>query len=196
MILKSVAEATSTERCIRGVVIKELNYYPDDRGFFCEIIRHYEDVFAAADGENSKNFGQWSHSKMGRNTVKAWHFHHKQIDWWYCGVGVIHTVLYDLREESPTFRKKMEFKLGDRDLDSEVIPAVVRIPPGVAHGLKVVCDPSHLFYITSNSYDPQDEGRYPFNSDVVPHDWGDPTQLVTSERDRKLFIPTHTRVPI
>jgi dTDP-4-dehydrorhamnose 3,5-epimerase len=174
---------------IAGVMLQPLTTYPDARGFFREIIRVTDKFFP-------EGFAQWSHSKMGRNTVKAWHYHHLQVDWWYCPIGVIETVLYDLREESPTCRSKMVFKLGEPELDNEALSAVVRIPQGVIHGCKVLQDPSHLFYVTSRTYDPQDEGRYPFDSDAVPHFWGEPDHIVTSERDKRVFVPPYERVPL
>lgn len=163
---------------IHGVVIKELTSHPDDRGFFREIIRDTDDFFG-------EGFAQWSHSRMQRHVVKAWHFHHQQVDWWYVPIGSIDVVLYDLREDSPTRGKKMEFKMGEEN------PVVARIPPGVAHGCKVASDEAHLFYITSRTYDPQDEGRYPFDSDKIPHDWGDPASVITSERDRRFHMPPY-----
>ena len=72
---------------IEGVVSKSLRTYPDDRGFFREIIRFNDNFFA-------DQFAQWSHSKMSKNTVKAWHYHHRQIDWWYIPIGVAEVVLY------------------------------------------------------------------------------------------------------
>ncbi|MBP9837431.1 MAG: dTDP-4-dehydrorhamnose 3,5-epimerase family protein [Proteobacteria bacterium] len=185
---------------IFGVEIKQLRSFPDDRGFFREVIRSTDDIFSADKNASSpemnfaqSNFAQWSHSKMGKNTVKAWHFHHLQIDWWYLAIGVAEVVLFDNREESPTFKKKMVFKLGDSEIDPEAMAAVVRIPQGVLHGCKVLTDFAHLFYITSQIYNPNDEGRHPFNSDVVPHSWGDEAELITSPNDRKTFIPTNSR---
>jgi dTDP-4-dehydrorhamnose 3,5-epimerase len=177
---------------IIDVQIKELVSFPDDRGFFRELIRATDPFFKHVSHENS--FYQWSHSKMTLNTVKAWHFHHQQFDWWYCPLGLINVVLYDLREESPTYRKKMDFFLGDTDQHKEAKSIIVRIPPGVAHGCKVLTDSAHLFYITSEIYDPNDEGRLPFDSDTVPHNWGDPAELIVTERDKKLFIPTKERL--
>jgi dTDP-4-dehydrorhamnose 3,5-epimerase len=163
---------------IHGVVIKELQSHPDDRGFFREIIRDTDEFFG-------EGFAQWSHSHMHRHVVKAWHFHHQQVDWWYVPIGSIQTVLYDLREDSPTHGEKMSFPMGTDN------PVCVRIPPGVAHGCKVLSEEAHLFYITSRTYDPQDEGRYPFDSEVVPHDWGDPSTVITSERDRRTHMPPY-----
>ena len=176
---------------ITGVEIKELKTFPDDRGFFREVIRSSDSFFS-----ESNNFAQWSHSKMGRNTVKAWHFHHQQIDWWYLGLGVIEVVLYDLREESPTYKQKMQFYLGEEELDSRAKAAVVKIPQGVLHGCKVLTPFAHLFYVTSCTYNPEDEGRYPFNSDVVPHLWGTESELVVAANDRREFIPTNPRTAL
>jgi dTDP-4-dehydrorhamnose 3,5-epimerase len=167
---------------IHGVEIKQLNTNPDSRGFFRELIRVTDSFFG-------EGFAQWSHSRMERNVVKAWHFHHRQVDWWYVAIGELEVVLYDLREGSPTHGQKMVFLLG------ESAPGVVRIPPGVAHGLRVLSPEAHLFYITSQTYNPEDEGRYPFDSDEIPHEWGDPSELIVSERDRLLHIPPFPRPP-
>jgi dTDP-4-dehydrorhamnose 3,5-epimerase len=163
---------------IHGVEIKRLTTNPDPRGYFRELIRVNDPFFA-------EGFAQWSHSLMARNVVKAWHLHYRQVDWWYVPLGEIDVVLFDLREDSPTYREKMEFHLG------ESAPGVVRIPPGVAHGLKVVSDSAHLFYITSQIYDPDDEGRHPFDSPLIPHAWGDPATLIVSDRDRQLHVPPY-----
>jgi dTDP-4-dehydrorhamnose 3,5-epimerase len=50
-------------------------------------------------------------------------------------------------------------------------PVVVAIPPGVAHGCKVLQGPSILFYITSETYNPNDEGRIPHDDPTVGYDW-------------------------
>ena len=114
------------EISIKDVEIKYLQTHPDHRGFFRELIRSSDPFFKATNDSNPSGFMQWSHSKMGKNTVKAWHFHHKQIDWWYIGLGVFDVHLIDNREESPTYRKHMNFKLGDAENDAH--EAIVKIP--------------------------------------------------------------------
>ena len=177
---------------ILGVEFKDLKTFPDRRGFFREIVRHNDNCFSAQNGEPAF-FAQWSHSKMGKNTVKAWHFHHRQTDWWYLGVGTAESVLFDYRKESPTFGSKMEFTLGDAEGEPGAREALVKIPPGVLHGLKVISPEAHLFYITSHVYDPQDEGRLPFNSEVVRHYWGKEEELTVADNDRKVFVPPYDR---
>lgn len=144
---------------IDGVILKDLTTYPDERGFFREVIRVTDDFFA-------EGFGQWSHSLMYHDSAKAWHIHQKQIDWWYVGVGVLKVALHDTREDSPTYRQTMEFLMGDNQHAK-----VVKIPPGVAHGCKCISGPAHLFYVTSNIYNPADEGRIPYDDPEIGYDW-------------------------
>lgn len=171
---------------ITGVDIKLLKSFPDDRGFFREIFRAEEPIF------HTGKFAQWSHSRMTFNTVKAWHFHHKQTDWWYIGTGDVTVGLYDNRDESPTYKKLMTFNLGEANGSDKQY--VVKIPPGVLHGLKVTSEKADLFYITSEIYDPNDEGRIPYNSPDIPYDWG--KDVITVERDRNLHIPPYDRVRV
>ncbi len=185
--MNAVSTPQFLSQSIHGVSIKELKTFPDDRGFFRELIRVTDPFF-------SEGFAQWSHSKMGKNTVKAWHFHHLQVDWWYVPFGLVQTVLYDNREESPTYQQKMEFFLGDAESGKDARSVVVKIPQGVIHGCKVLSDFAHLFYITSRTYDPNDEGRFPFNSGPVPHAWGNESELIVAPNDRKTFIPTGKRI--
>ncbi len=132
---------------IDAVIIKQLVTHADQRGFFREIIRASDDNFA-------EGFGQWSHSLMFDGVTKAWHYHKIQSDWWYVCSGVLRVGLCDMREDSPTYKQTMDFLMGDLQ------PAqVLKVPPGVAHGCKTVQGPVHLLYITSHTYNPDDECR-------------------------------------
>lgn len=172
---------------IPGVLVKNLKTNKDERGFFREIIRFNDPFFADA-----KNFGQWSHSRMVKDVVKAWHYHHVQTDWWYLGVGLCEAVLIDNRKESPTFGKKLVFHMGELEVGDTGKHAIcVKIPPGVLHGCKVISAEAHLFYITSHLYNPNDEGRFPYDNGPVPHDWGSAALVV--DNDRRTFEPTAER---
>jgi len=144
---------------IDGIVLKDLVTWNDSRGFFREIIRVTDDFFAAG-------FGQWSHSLMFSGVIKAWHFHHIQTDWWYVVNGVLRVGLHDLRKQSPTYGETMDFLMGDLQ------PArVLTIPPGIAHGCKVIQGPVNLLYVTSHVYNPQDEIRIPYDDPGIGFDW-------------------------
>jgi dTDP-4-dehydrorhamnose 3,5-epimerase len=145
---------------INDVYFKNLITNPDDRGFFRELIRTTDDPFFA------EGFGQWSHSLMFDGVIKAWHYHNIQSDWWYIATGVLRVGLCDLRKDSSTYKKTMDFLMGDLQ------PArILKIPPGVAHGCKTVQGPVNLFYITSRIYNPEDEIRIPFDTEDIDFDW-------------------------
>lgn len=145
---------------IDGVSVKALVRHPDERGYFEEMIRVTDEFFG-------EGFGQVSHSHMVMGVVKAWHLHKTQIDWWYIVRGKIKAALYDLRQSSPTYKELNEFILSGEEPDNKI----VRIPPGVAHGLKVLEGPAELVYVTSKTYDKAEEGRIPYNDPGIGYDW-------------------------
>lgn len=147
---------------IPGVELIPLVTHPDERGFFREILK---------DNQLPK-FGQWSMSYMHTGTIKAWHWHKIQTDYWFVVSGSVKAVLCDLdgggwsyvNKASGEIPECYEYLLGDN-----YKPQVLVIPPGVAHGLKVLQGPAILMYITSESYNPKDEGRIPY--DALGYDW-------------------------
>ncbi len=145
---------------IDGVAIKELIRHPDERGFFEEIIRRTDPFFA-------EGFGQLSRSSMHQGVVKAWHVHKTQIDWWYLVRGIMKVALYDTRKESKTYKELNEFVLGEQGKPNRVL----KIPAGVAHGLKVLVGPADLVYVTSRTYAKDEEGRIAYDDPGIGYDW-------------------------
>jgi len=146
---------------IEGVMVKQLISHPDERGFFTELIRKTDEFF-------SEGFGQLSHSHMVDGVVKAWHVHKTQVDWWCVISGTIKVALYDTRKDSKTYRNLQEYVIGEKGEQS-----IVKIPPGVAHGLKVIHGPADLVYATSSIYSPEEEGRIPYDDQTIGYDWID-----------------------
>ncbi|HUD20206.1 MAG TPA: dTDP-4-dehydrorhamnose 3,5-epimerase family protein [Patescibacteria group bacterium] len=145
---------------IDGVKIKELVRHPDERGYFEEVIRITDSFF-------TEGFAQMSHSYMVKGVVKAWHLHKTQIDWWYVASGVIKAAVYDVRKSSKTYKELNEFILGEPGKPN----IVLKIPAGVAHGLKVLKGPADLVYVTSGVYSLAEEGRIPYNDPEIGYDW-------------------------
>lgn len=144
---------------IFGAELKALVTHHDERGYFREIIRSTDPFFEAG-------FGQWSLSLMHTGVAKAWHVHQIQWDWWYVAQGALKVALHDLRVSSPTYGETNTFFLGD---DYEA--GVLAIPPGVAHGCRALQGPAKLMYITSQVYNPADEGRVPHDDPAIGFDW-------------------------
>ncbi len=140
---------------IDGVTCTPISLYPDDRGFFLEVIR-LSDVPTA----------QVSASLSYPGTIKAFHFHRHQTDIWTPVKGMFQVVLHDLRENSPTYRETNTFFAG------ELKPTQITIPPGVAHGYKVIgAESGLLVYLTDKFYNPDDEGRIPYNDPAIAYNW-------------------------
>jgi dTDP-4-dehydrorhamnose 3,5-epimerase len=143
---------------INDVEIKELKQHSDSRGWFCENIRVSDGFF--------EGFGQWSDSLMHTGIIKAWHIHSIQTDYWRVPIGVIRAVLCDMRPNSQTYLQISEYLMG---VGQE--PIILKIPPGVAHGCKVLQGLALLSYITTEIYNPDDEGRITFDNDIIGYDW-------------------------
>ncbi|KKS98675.1 MAG: dTDP-4-dehydrorhamnose 3 5-epimerase-like protein, dTDP-4-dehydrorhamnose 3,5-epimerase [Candidatus Gottesmanbacteria bacterium GW2011_GWA2_43_14] len=151
--------SVNKEKLIDGVQIKEPVRHKDERGYFEELIRVTDHFF-------SEGFGQVSHALMYSGVIKAWHIHKTQIDWWYISRGDVKTALFDLRENSPTEGLLNEFFMGEHSGN-----IVLKIPAGVAHGLKVLGGEAEIFYVTSGVYNPQEEGRLPHDDPKIGYDW-------------------------
>ncbi len=149
-----------TEVTIDSVELKSLATFCDERGFFREVIRTTDNPFF------KEGFGQLSHSILYTHLTKAWHIHQRQIDWWYVASGVLKVGLHDRRPDSPTYKNTMTFCLGDNQ-DAYCL----KIPPGVAHGCKAIQGPAHIIYVTSEIYDPNDEGRIAHDDPEIGFDW-------------------------
>lgn len=156
-----VLSAQSLE-IIDGVKIQPVSLWPDDRGYFLEVGRLGQGLAAGYGGGST----QVSSALSYPGTIKAFHYHQRQTDLWVPVAGMLQVALVDLRKASPTFGKKNTLYIG------ALRPWQVLIPPGVAHGYKIVGpDPAILVYLTDQFYDPADEGRIPYNHPSIQYDW-------------------------
>lgn len=145
---------------ISGVQVKQLNIYNDDRGFFAEVLREGDGIF--------KEIKQTSYTETYPSVIKAFHWHKKQWDFWFVAAGMAQVVLHDLREKSSTKGETQVIYAGE---DNRV---VIAIPPGVAHGYRVLGNKKvGLFYHTTEPYNPQnpDEERISFDDSAIGFDW-------------------------
>lgn len=150
---------------IEGVEVKQLVTHRDERGFFREIARD-------TDGIIEDGWAQVSHSFMHHGVAKGWHVHATQIDWWYVPVGDLKVGLYDTRDGSATKGQIDELLLGEH-YDAQLL----KIPAGVAHGCRVIGETAHLIYLTSKTYDPDEEGRIPHDDAGIGYDWTAPPPI-------------------
>ncbi len=156
-----ITKPDSAER-IDGVQVKPYNLWPDDRGYFTEIIRLGQGLPAGFPAESTQVSAALSYP----GAIKAFHYHLYQTDFWVPVQGMFQVALADLRTGSPTFGQRNTFYAG------VLRPWQILIPPGVAHGYKVIGEsPAMLVYVTDRHYNPEDEGRLPYDHPCINYDW-------------------------
>lgn len=100
------------------------------------------------------------------DTTNRTNGHHQQNQWTYVACGLVRVAIHDCRPQSATYRKTQEWLIGDHQ------PVrVYRLPPGVVHGYRCLAGPAHVFYVTSGTYDPNDEIRLPHDGGGIGYDW-------------------------
>lgn len=158
---KIILSPTSND-LIAGVEVKPFAVWPDDRGYFLEVARFGQGLVADFPAASM----QVSAALNYPGIIKAFHYHKFQTDYWVPAAGLLQVALADLRRNSRTYGVKNTFYVGT------LRPWQVLIPPGVAHGYKVIGEqPSVLIYVTNRIYDPSDEGRIPYNDGGIAYDW-------------------------
>jgi len=147
---------------IDGVRLQQQVLWPDDRGYFLEIQRYGQGLaadFPAATTQVSAVFDY-------PETIKAFHYHQEHTDCWTPTAGLLQVALVDLRASSPTFGRRNTMFVG------ALRSWQILIPPGVAHGYKVVgTECAAMVYLTDRFYDPKDEGRIAYNNPLINYDW-------------------------
>jgi len=147
---------------IAGVKIAPVKLWPDDRGYFLEIIRVGNGLAANFPVESTQTSAAVSYPGI----IKAFHFHHHQTDLWGVVSGMFQVALADLRPDSPTHGLRNTIYIGT------LRPWQILIPPGVAHGYKVIGEQAAmLVYVTDRFYNPADEGRIAYNDPQINYDW-------------------------
>ena len=145
---------------IDGVQIVELTCHRDDGGSMTELARL---VDGAPKGLAGFTLRQLNFSEVEPGAIKAFHLHTRQTDVWYVPPGDrFLLILVDVRHGSPTERASMRFMLGAG------ASRLVRIPPGVAHGVRNLgAATGRIIYFTDVHFSPEpsdcDEGRLPWD---------------------------------
>jgi dTDP-4-dehydrorhamnose 3,5-epimerase len=147
---------------ISGVEITPFPLWPDDRGYFLEVARFGQGLVAGFDPAQTQLSAAWSYPA----TIKAFHYHLWQTDYWVPAKGMFQVALVDLRKDSPTFGLRNTLYIGS------LRPWQLLVPPGIGHGYKVIGEePGMLVYVTNRHYNPKDEGRLPHNDPGIAYDW-------------------------
>jgi dTDP-4-dehydrorhamnose 3,5-epimerase len=158
----TVINAVDSPHLINGLAIQAATLWPDDRGYFLEVCRSGQGLAADFPAASTQVSAALSYP----GTIKAFHYHIHQTDLWVPMGGMLQVALVDLRRSSPTYGRKNTLYVG------ALRPWMIRIPPSVGHGYKVIgTDPALLVYVTDRFYNPEDEGRIRYDDPSIAYDW-------------------------
>jgi dTDP-4-dehydrorhamnose 3,5-epimerase len=160
-------QAYGARPSIDGVQLVELTRHADDGGSMTELAR-LEGARPQALGDFTLR--QINFSEVEPGVIKAFHLHARQTDVWYVPPSDrVLAVLVDVRAGSRTEGVTQRLMLGAG------ASRLLRIPPGVAHGMRNIgTAPARLIYFVDLHFttDPAtcDEGRLPWDH-VGPEVW-------------------------
>jgi dTDP-4-dehydrorhamnose 3,5-epimerase len=168
---------TKISTSLPEVFILEPRVFGDDRGFFLE--SYNEKVFTEIG--IAERFVQDNHSSSRRNVLRGLHYQIKHTQGKLVRVveGEILDVAVNLQRSSSTFGKWEAVRLSGEN------KRMLWIPPGFAHGFRVISEQAHVLYKATDYYSPEHERTVAWNDPDLNIDWaldGDP---IVSEKDRR-----------
>ena len=137
------------ETALKGVVLIEIDVFPDERGHFFEI-SHAKKY---AEGGIEAPFVQSNFSRSCRGTLRGLHYQLQQPQGKLVTVveGTIFDVAVDIQVGSPTFGQYVCYELSVENKRQ------LYIPPGYAHGFCALTDTVGVVYNCTDFYSPKDE---------------------------------------
>lgn len=160
-------------KLINDVVIHPYKVNKDESGILVETLRKdWTDVYGEG-REFSMQYYSETPSGVARDE-NVWHYHPTvQDDRFSVVKGEIVVAIADNRQDSPTYGLLNLFYINSREN-----PYMVLIPKRTLHGFMVVSkEPAILINFPTGLYNPQEEGRVPYDkaqvklSDGTPFSW-------------------------
>jgi dTDP-4-dehydrorhamnose 3,5-epimerase len=160
-----------------GIIILEPRVFADERGFFLE--SYNERVFAELGIE--ERFVQDNHSSSRRNVLRGLHYQikHQQGKLVRAVQGEILDVAVDVRRSSPTFGGWAAVRLSDEN------KRLLWIPPGFAHGFRVISERAQVLYKATDYYAPAHERTVAWNDPHLNIEWELDGEPIVSAKDQR-----------
>ncbi len=172
-----MSKFTFNKTKIDGVYVIEPTVYGDNRGYFTETYNEKEFK------ENGLNytFVQDNQSKSKKGVLRGLHFQktYPQAKLVRVLEGEVFDVAVDLRKGSATYGKWVGVVLSGENKKQFMIPR------GFAHGFLVLSDTATFCYKCDELYHPEDEGGIIWNDPDIAIDWGDVSDVLLSDKDKK-----------
>jgi dTDP-4-dehydrorhamnose 3,5-epimerase len=154
---KSILAPNSCD-LIEGVVFGLVESWTEGSGYRLDIARGGGDLSADAAVSGAMSYP---------GTVRAFRFSRGHPFFWTLAAGTLQVGLVDLRLDSATFGVKNTLYGGT------LRPIHIHIPPGVAHGYKVIDNrPAMLFEVAEESGSLGDVGQIPYDDVSIAYEWG------------------------
>jgi len=160
-----------------GLFVLEPRVFGDNRGFFLESYNER----ALADLGIRERFVQDNHSCSQRNVLRGLHYQIQQMQGKLVRVvlGEILDVAVDLRRSSPTFGRWEAVRLSGEN------KSMLWVPPGFAHGFRVLSDHTHVLYKATDYYAPEHERTIAWNDRDLNINWDLDGEPVISAKDQR-----------
>jgi dTDP-4-dehydrorhamnose 3,5-epimerase len=140
---------------IRGVLVRDLKKYLDERGWLAELFRH--------DGLSEEFYPQMAYiSQSEPHVQRGPHEHVDQADL-FCFIGPSNFKmrLWDNRPDSETYHNVMTLFIGQDNPKSVLVPkGVVHAYRNVGHGLGIVINCPNRLFMGANRSQEVDEIRH------------------------------------
>jgi dTDP-4-dehydrorhamnose 3,5-epimerase len=169
-------KTTLSKTPLEGVVVIEVDFFKDERGFFMESW-HKRDF---AEAGLCFDFVQENHSRSSHGVLRGLHYQDMRaplVKLLRCTVGSVFDVAVDLRVSSPTFGKWFGIELTAENKKQLLVPI------GFAHGFLTLSEVCEIQYKQTEYYEPQTEGGISWNDPDVGITWP-LTNPVLSKRDQ------------
>ena len=167
-----------TRTPLGGLLIVNIDYFKDERGFFIESWNRASFVDAGI----TDDFVQDSHSASRYGVVRGMHYQDisaPMAKLVRCTAGRILDVAIDLRMSSPTFGRAFSIELTAEN------KTLIYVPVGFAHGFATLSDHCEVQYKQSGFYNPAAEGGIIWNDPEIAIPWPY-LNPVLSEKDSRL----------
>jgi len=158
-----------------GAWLLRAPHFEDPRGSFTKTFAASRLRTLGLAFEPREQYVTWSR----RDVVRGLHYQrppHDHAKLVCCLSGAVQDVIVDLRR-GPGYGRVAAIELSADD------PAVLVLPPGIAHGFRVRSDGATMLYMTSSEHAPDHDTGVLWTS--VGHDWDCPAAIV-SARDAAL----------
>ena len=173
---------------IEGLLIVNIDYFRDERGFFIESWNKRDFASAGIDFD----FVQDSHSRSEYRVLRGLHYQDMRAPMAKlvrCTVGKILDVAVDLRVHSSTFGQWFSIELSAENKTQLLVPV------GFAHGFATMSEVCEVQYKQSGFYQPETEGGIIWNDPDVGIQWPFDNPILSKRDQNQALLSQYRKKP-